>query len=63
MRNRSSNLPPDSIVPKGPAHNQIYQHYSEILKLVLATEKYQKCAKKSTKFKKNIEILEQTLQC
>ena len=53
LKNGSFNLP-DSNVPKGPAYNETYQHYPKILKLVLATEKHQKLAKKSTESKKNI---------
>ena len=45
MKNGSSNLPSDSNVPKSPTYNQMYQHYSKIVKLVLTTEKHQKSAK------------------
>ena len=61
LKNRSSNLP-DRSVPKGPAQNQTYLHYSKNPKLVPTTGKRQKSAKKPTKSKKNIKTFEQTLQ-
>ena len=56
LRNGSSNLPVSN-VPKDPAHNEKYQHYSKISKLVLETRKHQKSTKKSSKSKNNIKIL------
>ena len=45
LKSRSSNLP-DGIVPKGPAQSETYQLYSQISRLVPATEKYEKPVKK-----------------
>ena len=45
LRNGSSNLP-DGSVPKGPAQSETCQLYSQISRLVPATEKYKKPVKK-----------------
>ena len=45
LRNGSSNLP-DRSVPKGSAQSQTSQLYSQISRLVPATEKYKKPVKK-----------------
>ena len=48
LKNGSFNLP-DSNIAKGPAHNETYQNYSKISKVVVATGKHQKFAKKPKK--------------
>ena len=45
LKSRSSNLP-DGSVPKGLAQSETYQLYSQISRLVPATEKYKKSVKK-----------------
>ena len=46
LRNSSSNLP-DSNVPKGPTHNQIYQHYSKNPQIGPSNWKTSKICKKN----------------